>query len=152
MKRTNSAFTLVELLVVIAIIGILVGLLLPAVQQARESARRTTCLNRLRQLSLAMHNYVSAFDEYPRNGYGPSTWNPWQKMSAHYRILPFMEQQNLFDRFVLDGTVSFLDTKFGPMNERCGRLLVSVLRQKCSGNVAAAILGWARQPFCLVHG
>lgn len=65
MKRLNRGFTLVELLVVIAIIGILIGMLLPAVQMVREAARRTTCMNNLRQLSLAILNYESAHQEYP---------------------------------------------------------------------------------------
>jgi prepilin-type N-terminal cleavage/methylation domain-containing protein/prepilin-type processing-associated H-X9-DG protein len=84
----RSAFTLVELLVVIAIIGILVGLLLPAVQGAREAARRMSCSNNMRQIALATMNYESAFKRFP-GLLGSSTY------SAQARILPQMEQTNL---------------------------------------------------------
>lgn len=85
-------FTLVELLVVIAIIGVLIALLLPAVQAAREAARRMSCANNIRQVALAMHNYESAHQEYPPNiamGQGQYRW------SAQARILPHLEQANL---------------------------------------------------------
>ncbi len=92
MFRDRKGFTLVELLVVIAIIGILVGLLLPAVQQAREAARRMQCHNNLKQLGLAMHNYESAYKRLP-GGVGPygCCWGTWQ-----VRILPFIEQNALY--------------------------------------------------------
>ncbi len=90
----RSGFTLVELLVVIAIIGILIGMLLPAVQQVRDSARRSDSMNRLRQLTLAVHTLESARMELP-----PSittiTGQKYIRGSAFVQILPFLEQQNL---------------------------------------------------------
>lgn len=88
MKRRRCAFTLVELLVVIAIIGIMVGLLLPAVQAAREAARRMQCSNNLKQIALATHNYESAYKRFPGLT-GSSSFSP------QARILPFIEQGNL---------------------------------------------------------
>jgi type II secretory pathway pseudopilin PulG len=91
---------LVELLVVIAIIGILVALLLPAIQAAREAARRTDCLNKLKQLAVAMHNYHDTHLTFPRNAYGnEGEWEKWHRLSANVCILPFMEQQALYERF-----------------------------------------------------
>jgi prepilin-type N-terminal cleavage/methylation domain-containing protein len=87
---SNRGFTLVELLVVIAIIGILVGLLLPAVQQAREAARRMSCSNNMKQISLAMHNYHGIFNKLPYGWADRGT--VW---SAH--ILPQIEQANLYN-------------------------------------------------------
>lgn len=87
-RPVRTGFTLVELLVVIAIIGILVGLLLPAVQSAREAARRMSCSNNVRQLALATLNYESAFKRFP-GLLGSSTY------SAQARVLPHLEQTNL---------------------------------------------------------
>ena len=99
-----SGFTLVELLVVIAIIGILVALLLPAIQAAREAARRTQCSNQLKQLALAFHNHHDthrhlptggwqfAWLGYPDYGYGKNQPGGWM-----YNILPYIEEQNLHD-------------------------------------------------------
>ena len=102
-SRSRVAFTLVELLVVIAIIGVLVALLLPAVQAARESARRMSCTNNLKQLGLALHNHHDSFgvfpaahDEIPNPAGG--VWNH----SFMPRILPYMEQQALHDQYKYD--------------------------------------------------
>lgn len=107
MKHSRSfsrsvGFTLVELLVVIAIIGILIALLLPAVQAAREAARRSQCVNKLKQIGLALHNYHDVHKSFPpRAVYGNGTSGSVPQEPYHYTwiamILPFMEQQPLHD-------------------------------------------------------
>jgi prepilin-type N-terminal cleavage/methylation domain-containing protein/prepilin-type processing-associated H-X9-DG protein len=102
----RAAFTLVELLVVIAIIGVLVALLLPAVQAARESSRRTKCSNNLRQQALACHNHHDTLGVFPTAGRqdyygarGPSATStaPAQYWNWRYLILPFVEQETVFN-------------------------------------------------------
>ena len=98
--RTSThrrGFTLVELLVVIAIIGILVALLLPAVQAAREAARRSQCSNNMRQVLLALQNYHDAYNAFPATQTGTGSHGHRQDLSVRTDILPFMEQQALYD-------------------------------------------------------
>ncbi|MBI1899499.1 MAG: DUF1559 domain-containing protein [Planctomycetia bacterium] len=92
----RQAFTLVELLVVIAIIGILLSLLLPAVQAAREAARRIKCGNNLHQIALAVHNYESTFSVYPASFGTDASLPTASGWSAHARILPFLEDTALY--------------------------------------------------------
>jgi len=106
MKRSvprRRGFTLIELLVVIAIIAILIALLLPAVQQAREAARRTQCRNNLKQIGIAMHNYHDTFLSFQPKSTGTSPGNPcWQgnssRRSGWVSILPYIDQAPLYNR------------------------------------------------------
>ncbi|MCA9031765.1 MAG: DUF1559 domain-containing protein [Planctomycetaceae bacterium] len=92
----RSGFTLIELLVVIAIIAVLIALLLPAVQQAREAARRAQCKNNLKQMGLALHNYLEAHSCFPPLGcYPAASVGQWKTFSAQARLLPYLDQANL---------------------------------------------------------
>ena len=100
-QALRKGFTLIELLVVIAIIAILVALLLPAVQQAREAARRSQCKNNLKQLGVALHNYHEVFSTFP-NGVVASAVNGWGT-SWWARILPYTDQPGLYEQLTFDG-------------------------------------------------
>ena len=106
MSRKRNAFTLIELLVVIAIIGVLIALLLPAVQAAREAARRAQCTNNLKQLGIALHNYADSLGALPPTlcitGLAPSTVTWTNGWGAHPRLLPYHEQGNIFNSFNFD--------------------------------------------------
>src|SRR6267142_6033154 len=112
-RSRHAAFTLVELLVVIAIIGVLVALLLPAVQAAREAARRTQCSNNLKQLGLAAHNFNDTFSRLPPGG-GAQGGGGGLSASTDYGswlvyLLPYVEQTNL---------ATAIDGAAGPTNRR----------------------------------
>ena len=120
-QSNKKGFTLVELLVVIAIIGILIGMLLPAVQAVREAARRTECLNNMRQVGLAAQNFASAKMRFPTNGgnFNANTADRYGELfrniesgSWAFQLLPFMEQDNLFDQ---RGQAGYFGTEVGIM-------------------------------------
>ncbi|MEW4452258.1 DUF1559 domain-containing protein [Bremerella sp. JC817] len=120
MKSKLSGFTLVELLVVIAIIGVLIALLLPAVQQAREAARRSQCVNNLKQHGLALHNFHDTFNRFPPGTtnnlrpFGTATANKWGT-SWMVHILPYVELGNVYD--IIDLSQHWND---GSVSDACG--------------------------------
>ena len=127
LSRRRAGFTLVELLVVIAIIGILVALLLPAVQAAREAARRMSCSNNLKQLGIALHNYHDTYQTFPAtstyrnnitnpnapNSGNAHTWTNANHGSQLVKLLPFVEQAPLYEQ------INFRNV--GPWNGWCGQ-------------------------------
>lgn len=147
-RRVRQGFTLVELLVVISIIGVLIALLMPAVQSAREAARRISCTNNLKQLTLAALNYEQTHGQLPRAGIVDQTFRittlsdgtekPYPVYDQHsgkmlswmVQILPYIEQQNLYDQFDLSRSVldqaaepqqQFVESLSCPSDEARGR-------------------------------
>jgi prepilin-type N-terminal cleavage/methylation domain-containing protein len=112
-RKACAGFTLVELLVVIAIIGILIALLLPAVNAAREAARRTSCSNNLKQITLGLLGYESTFREFPRGIYSAALGEPNYASNKEdgagwaSRILPFVEMQNVYDQLVANNVPGY---------------------------------------------
>jgi len=157
MPNKRHGFTLVELLVVIAIIGILVALLLPAVQAAREAGRRMSCSNNLKQMSLAVHNYHDTHHGFP--------YAYQQSLSLHSRILPFMEQSTIYDlidtnvgwnnplnavvknvpvkSFLCPSDVDKLPLTLGGRNNYYGNMGTTILYQAPSTNPSNGNFGFA---------
>lgn len=111
--RTHHGFTLIELLVVIAIIGILIGLLMPAVQAAREAGRRTACSNNLKQIGLALHNYHDTLKSYPPGflTFADRRVDPLAEIRApgwgwYSHTLPFLEKANAHDRIEFNESIT----------------------------------------------
>jgi prepilin-type N-terminal cleavage/methylation domain-containing protein/prepilin-type processing-associated H-X9-DG protein len=115
MKRSRPAFTLIELLVVIAIIGILIALLLPAVQKIREAAARMSCTNNLKQLGLAMHNYHSSYERLPPADPSTGSFGTWQVV-----ILPYVEQEPMFRLYRNFGNVNGTNETYSSAANRAG--------------------------------
>ncbi|MCA8996523.1 MAG: DUF1559 domain-containing protein [Planctomycetaceae bacterium] len=169
MRRHRKGFTLIELLVVIAIIAILIALLLPAVQQAREAARRTQCKNNLKQIGLALHNYHDIFKGFPqgcaarRDPTSPflviANYESWGWMAS---ILPQIDQSPLFDQVDVNGRTlnqalnaantaggnGALDQLFPPLpafqcpSDTTGPRLKAGMRRNNFNNGLAGIQGW----------
>jgi prepilin-type N-terminal cleavage/methylation domain-containing protein len=141
--RPKLGFTLVELLVVIAIIGILVALLLPAVQSAREAARRMQCSNNLKQIALSSHNFHDTYRKLPPGILGPVPNNRYPSgtnTSQHQYIgtlvflLPFMEQQPVYDR--VDSVLNMRVDSYYPRDHRAGDLVQPWYTQSASWSAA----------------
>lgn len=135
-NRRGRGFTLIELLVVIAIIAILIALLLPAVQQAREAARRTQCKNNLKQLGLALHNYHDVFLCFPFGHEGTT-----KSFSAFSMLLPYLEQGNLYSKIDFDVPVGHANN--------AAPLLAELPALRCPSDLANALpaLGGATNYF-----
>jgi len=156
MWRRHEGFTLVELLVVIAIIGVLVALLLPAVQAAREAARRTECTNKLKQIGLAVHNHHDTFRVLPHGGWhwsnppdytssGSPEIAPKQGAGWAFQILPYIEQTAIWDG---SGQATIADKQIQAMGAKIPGYFCPSRRRPQAFTIAA----WYGPPGTYAHG
>ena len=143
----RRGFTLIELLVVIAIIGVLVALLLPAVQAAREAARRAQCSNNLKQIGIALHGYLTAIGQFPPgriNSHIAGRGNCW---GAYAQLLPNLEQKPVFDAFNFD-----LDPDGSPANTTAAGTFINAFICPTDGYPTQAQAGYAMHNYLLNVG
>ncbi|MDO4584342.1 MAG: DUF1559 domain-containing protein [Planctomycetia bacterium] len=157
----KNAFTLVELLVVIAIIGVLMGLLLPAVQMAREAARNSTCMNNLRQIGIAMHSYHALNEKFPWGGYcHPNVYIDGVRMDGkHARgfawsvyILPQLEQSALYEQLDFNTMYSMGDNDTLAQTELPIFVCPSALNLKPQQSIVYCAAGTAIRPKPATYG
>lgn len=149
----KRGFTLIELLVVIAIIAVLIALLLPAVQQAREAARRTQCKNNLKQIGLGLHNYHDVFNLFPQglSVCNPCSPNNYAGRSGHHlfaSILPMIDQAPLYNRcnWIVDGSGQALANGQGPDANHYSAIITVLPAYLCPSSTTATYSGYSCPP------
>jgi prepilin-type N-terminal cleavage/methylation domain-containing protein/prepilin-type processing-associated H-X9-DG protein len=140
MRKQRRGFTLIELLVVIAIIAVLIALLLPAVQAAREAARRSQCVNNLKQIGIALHNYENVNGEIPPTAFNAGSFANVNDFSMKTRLLPYLEQQTLFSAL----NMSF--TGLNAVNQTVYSTKVATFLCPSDSNVPSTISGGTNYP------